>query len=296
MTTNPATRQLVFRHDGPEQTLFVIDEGPYRSLYFNSTAFTQSRMDLAHPLWLVSSYTQHLLASLLFNHRPQRVLMIGLGGGCMAKFFLHFFPECRVDVVDSNPVMATVAHQFFFLPESDRLTLHCADGQHFVTAMANRSTPYDLILVDAFDHAGVSRSVNSAPFLSAIHPLLSDNGVLLFNLFRGEAVGYPEILREIVSGFPRSVLRLPVPGGNEIVFCLPQDNPFRHLNLPALQEQTLAWADQPPLAFEAFMGFLHRLIPVKQGFWHHKTSHSHHYPFRGKIYCHPDLGNRIHVL
>lgn len=244
--------------------MMVLDEGAYRSLYFDNQ-MTQSRMALAHPLWLILPYTRHMLAALLFNNHPRHILMIGLGGGSLAKFFLHYFPACRMDVVDSNPKMASIAQQFFFLPTETRLTLYCADGESFVTTQRANAPSYDLILLDAFDHDGMAHAIYTDLFFHDIQHLLSDDGLLAFNVNRAEQVPYQQILHSMTHAFPFSIFRLPVPAPscNEIIFCCktaPQDTDWS-----GLQHQALAWADhQPPLDF---VDFSNRMVPIKQATW-----------------------------
>ncbi|MBF0462770.1 MAG: spermidine synthase [Magnetococcales bacterium] len=264
MTTDPDLSPILFQTAWQGRTTMVVDEGEYRSLYFDNQ-MTQSRMLLAHPLWLVLPYTRHMLGCLLFNPHPRHIFMIGLGGGSLAKFFLHYFPECRIDVVDSNPEMASIARQFFSLPIENRLTLHCADGEAFVAAMAGRPPLYDLILVDAFDHEGMARSVYASPFFMNIHPLLSEHGVLALNLNRAETSNYSHILAGITACFPDSVFRLPVPypSRNEIIFCCREDKIGPHL--ATVRQQAAAWVDhQPEVDFDDFM---RRMVPLKQTVW-----------------------------
>ncbi|MEO5363056.1 MAG: hypothetical protein H7838_05470 [Magnetococcus sp. DMHC-8] len=265
MTITSTTCQVLFQCDWLGRTMVVVDEGEYRSLYFDNH-MTQSRMSLAHPLWLVLPYTRHMLACLLFNNHPRHIFMIGLGGGSLAKFFLYHFPACRLEVVDANPVMATVARQFFFLPVDDRLTLHCADGEAFVTARAGQPPLYDLILVDAFDHDGMSPTVYASRLFLKMYPLLTDHGILAFNVNRAEADLYPHIIAHIGDCFPDAIFRLPVaaPSHNEIILCCKQSRPAG--DLAALQRHVTAWEElQPDLDF---IDFQQRMVPLKQTAWH----------------------------
>ncbi|MEO5348523.1 MAG: hypothetical protein H7836_02610, partial [Magnetococcus sp. YQC-3] len=293
----PTTEEIRFRQTWQGREVTIVDRGEYRSLYFDSPLI-QSRMDLNHPLRVVSPYIQHMLAALLFNMHPRQVLLIGLGGGTLAKFVLHYLPACHLEAVDCHPAMASIAHQFFFLPTEDRLTLHCAEGEAFVAKRVGQPVPYDWILVDAFDHAGLVEQVRSAAFLSQLGSLLSDDGVLIFNLFRSQADLHQATLRTLVASFPKTILRLPVPGSNEIIFCLQRKNPFTQLKyLPELQRMTQQWAaDQPDLTYTHFMGFLHRLMPVKQTLSLSRPGCLQHYPLRGKINFHLDLGGEVRVF
>ncbi|MBF0127314.1 MAG: spermine synthase, partial [Magnetococcales bacterium] len=187
----------------------VLESDDSRILNFDSH-LTQSRMLLADPLTLALAYTRCMMAGLLFLpgillDPPFRVLMIGLGGGSMAKFLLHHFAGCRMDVVEADGAMPAVARDFFYLPEEPRLTLHVEDGVHFLEreAVAGGRGGYDLILVDAFDRNGMAQSVYGERFFARLHASLTPRGVAAINLIRSEGAlfrGCAEIIAARFQG------------------------------------------------------------------------------------------------
>ena len=60
-------------------------------------------MDLRDPSALDLEYTQTMMGFLLFLPQPQRIAMIGLGGGSLAKFCHRYLPRTRIQVVEINP-------------------------------------------------------------------------------------------------------------------------------------------------------------------------------------------------
>ncbi|WP_193771114.1 MnmC family methyltransferase [Candidatus Magnetaquicoccus inordinatus] len=268
MTDNTDTYKIILRKSWQNRTLLVIDEAGYRSLYFDNH-LTQSRILLEQPLWLILPYTRHMLASLLFNPKPQQILMVGLGGGSLAKFFLHHYPTCQIDAVDANPEIPAIAEHLFFLPDDPRLTLHCADGASLLTSLSAQKRLFDLIFIDAFDHDGMAPSIYSENLLSTIEQLLSKNGVVAFNINRAETALYQQMNIQIPNHFPENIYRLPVPSPsrNEIFLC--SRTAMNANSIAQLQEQAHSWSDhQPPLLFH---DFLERLTPVppttKQQWW-----------------------------
>ncbi|HEY0720688.1 MAG TPA: spermidine synthase, partial [Gammaproteobacteria bacterium] len=81
---------LVHRTQDEWGPIEVVDDMLHRSLHFG-TEPKQSSMLLSDPLALVLSYTRAMTTALLFVPQVRRVLLIGLGGGSLAKFFLHHF-------------------------------------------------------------------------------------------------------------------------------------------------------------------------------------------------------------
>ncbi|MBF0095915.1 MAG: spermine synthase [Magnetococcales bacterium] len=264
MTDQTDTYQVILKKSWQDRTLLVVDEAGYRSLYFDNH-LTQSRILLANPLWLVLPYTRHMLAALLFNPEPQQILMIGLGGGSLAKFLLHYFPACHLEVVDANPEIPAIAHALFFLPRDPRLTVHCADGATLMASLAAQHKTFDLILVDAFDHDGMAPSIYSDSFLIAIQEILTDNGVVAFNTNRAETSAYRQVSAQIQERFPLALYRLPVPtpSRNEIILC--SRNTITEQSMLPLRQRAHAWHDhQPPLHFG---DFIERMVPVPPTAW-----------------------------
>ena len=61
------------------------------SLHFGFPTI-QSRMLKADPEHLVLDYTRTMMGFLLFQPKPVRIAMIGLGGGSLAKYCTDDFP------------------------------------------------------------------------------------------------------------------------------------------------------------------------------------------------------------
>src|SRR5581483_253689 len=82
------TRLVEGTYDKP----FILDSGLRRFLHFDLDA-VQSAMDMHDPVRLTLAYTRRMMAFLLFNRAPARVLLLGLGGGSLAKFCYHRLPQ-----------------------------------------------------------------------------------------------------------------------------------------------------------------------------------------------------------
>jgi spermidine synthase len=70
-----------------------------RTLHVGGEAI-QSSMRIAEPYALALDYTRCMMAFLLFHPEPREALMIGLGGGSLAKFFHRRLRSTRVRVVE----------------------------------------------------------------------------------------------------------------------------------------------------------------------------------------------------
>src|SRR5678816_1024850 len=72
-----------------------------RRMHFTNGA-TQSAMLFSDPDALISQYTRKMMAFLLFNPNPRRIVMIGLGGGSLAKFCYRHLSRSQITVVEIN--------------------------------------------------------------------------------------------------------------------------------------------------------------------------------------------------
>ena len=60
----------------------------------------QSCKDLAQPKRMVFSYAQMSMAALLFNPNPDRILIVGLGGGTLPMALRELTPDAVIDTVE----------------------------------------------------------------------------------------------------------------------------------------------------------------------------------------------------
>mmetsp|Transcript_32365 Transcript_32365/g.52323 ORF Transcript_32365/g.52323 Transcript_32365/m.52323 type:complete len:287 (+) Transcript_32365:466-1326(+) len=96
------------------------------------------------------------LQPLPFFSEPSKTLMLGMGGGVLPCFFLHYFPKMSVSVVDINEKIFEGAKAGMMCPTDDvahRFHAIVADGVEFVRDAKEK---YDIIIMDV--SCGVSWS------------------------------------------------------------------------------------------------------------------------------------------
>jgi len=198
-----------------DESVYVTEKYGVRSLHIGSDTI-QSSMRLARPNDLELAYTRSMMAFLLFNDAPQRVLMVGLGGGSLAKFIYHRLPEAASEVLEINPQVVAVARRMFEVPAGDeRFTVRVCDAADFI---AREGPAYDTILVDGYDGESQVETLSSRAFYAACRRRLAARGVLVVNLW-GSDRAFDDCLERIESAFPAGALCLPAERpGNVIVF------------------------------------------------------------------------------
>ena len=209
--------RLIHRVEDELGEIEVVDDGLYRSLHFG-TEPKQSSMLLADPVSLSLIYTRAMTTALLLCPAPQRFLLIGLGGGSLARFLLHHYPACHIDAVEFRPRVRDLAHSHFMLPNEPRLAIHIDDAGHFLrTADEERFTDYDAIFVDAFIGTGIARSVIGLSIYDACRSRLAPEGILSMNLWSGDFVRARDIIQDLGKSFGGNVMQLPVLGKENII-------------------------------------------------------------------------------
>ncbi len=194
---------------------FVFEGDGKRVLYF-SMAFVQSSMRLKDPFALDLAYTRKMMSFLLFAHQPKKILMLGMGGGSLAKYCQRHLPLARITVVELSPEVIAFGSLFSVPAEDERFQIVQADAATYVAECTERQ---DVILVDAFDQDGPAASVSNADFYANIRQALTQKGMLVANL-AGSRDSRKAHLGMIETAFEDNVLTLPVmEDGNTIVIA-----------------------------------------------------------------------------
>lgn len=232
----------------PYGLIEVVETNLTRSLHFGNPV-RQSAMDINRPAHLVLTYTRAMMSALLFHPSPQRVLIVGLGGGSLARFLLHFFPECHIDAVETREQVVKIAHGYFLLPETPRLHIHIADGGDFARRIA-ADTPaiYDLILVDAYDGNGMADAMGQLPFLGNCRRLLTRSGLLVSNLWGNDRPRYTQVRRRLEACFGAAPLLLAAEGTTNMA-ALSFDRPWNSRLLRQTRSRARQLEDQTGMEF-----------------------------------------------
>ena len=165
--------------------IIVEDTGDLRCLRFNvkSSKSNQSCFLKSQPQSLVFNYTKLLFSALLINKQPERILIIGLGGGTMSNTLHQMFPSSRIDNVEIDPSVVKVAQQYFNFVENDKVNTYTQDGRIFIKRALLKKQTYDWIIFDAFNGDYIPEHLLTKEFLTESRQLLSTNGVLTANTF-----------------------------------------------------------------------------------------------------------------
>jgi len=193
---------------------FIVDSGQRRFLHFDFET-VQSAMHLPDPDKLCLAYTRKMMAFLLFNPSPERILVLGLGGGSLAKFCYRRL-RCAVTAVEMNPDVIALREEFGIPADDSRFRVVHEDGSAYVVGLTSRK---DVILMDACDRTGIAPEFNTIEFYQSARRCLSPGGVFVSNLC-GDRKGRVAHLVKIRRVFGDQCMTLSVRwDGNVIVFA-----------------------------------------------------------------------------
>jgi spermidine synthase len=105
----------------------VIEDDGARALYF-TRAFIRSEMRLSDPYALQFAYTRKMMGFLLFRHEPREILMLGPGGGSLAKYCHRHLPAARITAVEIDPDVIAFRDQFAVPPDDSRFSVVQGDA------------------------------------------------------------------------------------------------------------------------------------------------------------------------
>jgi spermidine synthase len=180
--------------------LVVSEARGVRQLHVGGEAI-QSAMRLEDPFALELDYTRCMMAFLLFHREPRRALMIGLGGGSLAKFFHRRLPRLQTRVLETDERVITTARSLFHVPADDaRLAIEHGDG---VAALEPGCC--DLLVVDGFEDEAASPALVRQSFFDAAARALETPGAFVMNLMDDDR-DLDRHLRRIERAFGGAVL------------------------------------------------------------------------------------------
>lgn len=186
LVTPPTFAKVVHKERSLYRSIIVEDKQNLRCLKFNvkSSKTNQSCLYKNEPDKLVFNYTKLLFSSLLvMDKSPQKILIVGLGGGTMSNTLHQLYPDATIENIEIDPAVIKVARQYFGFFENDKITSKVQDGRIFIKRARLKKQTYDWIILDAFNGDYIPEHLLTKEFLEESKSLLTPDGVLSANTF-----------------------------------------------------------------------------------------------------------------
>jgi spermidine synthase len=174
-------RPPVHQEDSPYQQIRVRDTDLHRFLVLDRTF--HAVMWHAEPAELFLPYSQLMMAALAVPpSEPADALILGHGGGSLAKWVAKYWPALRVDAVEVDPSVVDAAQRFFGYEAPPTHHVVAKDARLFLRTTQQQ---YDVIWVDVFARHLVPFHLTTREFYEELSRHLKPDGIAAINLSSG---------------------------------------------------------------------------------------------------------------
>lgn len=148
--------------------------------------------------------------------RPERVLILGLGGGTVATLLTRRFGAVEIVGVERDPAVIHLARRELGMDALPHVRIVRDDAFDFVRReAAEHAGAYNLVTVDLYTAGKMAHGVLEPGFLRGVAQLLAPEGVATFNLWRSAHLA--DQVRRVARVLP--VLRSVEVDENVVLHC-----------------------------------------------------------------------------
>jgi spermidine synthase len=133
----------------------------------------------AEPVELFLPYSHLMVAGLAMTPKPRNALILGHGGGSLAKWLARRWPELELDIVEVDPSVVHAAEAYFDYHPPANHHVHVKDARAFLRVTGTR---YDVIWLDVFARHLIPFHLTTQEFFELVRVHLKPEGVLVANL------------------------------------------------------------------------------------------------------------------
>ena len=175
-----AETQVMYEGDSIYNHILIKQDGQERCMLFGrysdqrQTCLNKDKPDLS-----VFEYTGMMFVGFLFYPETKDVALIGLGGGYVPTVFNLHLPAVRLDTIEIDPLVYSLAQKYFFLKTTAMQNVTINDGRQYLKKTDRR---YDQIWVDAFNTDYIPIHMTTREFLQLAKSRLTRRGIVLQNV------------------------------------------------------------------------------------------------------------------
>lgn len=156
------------------------DSKGLRHLVFNPAKGSQGIWNPEKPDEIISNYCKYMTLFLpMLDHKPERVLFIGMGVGVLPRFVGEHFPDAVMDIVEIDPDIPDIDAEYFSYSKTAGTNIIIKDGRDFINRNEHK---YDLIIIDAYNSRNIPFQLTTLEFYRKIHDALKPHGIVSVNV------------------------------------------------------------------------------------------------------------------
>jgi spermidine synthase len=141
-----------------------------------------------------------------------KTLFIGGGGYTLPRCLELMYPAAEIDVVEIDPEITRVVHEYLGVPKNTRIRSFNEDGRWFVMNCTEQEK-YDFIVGDAFNDLSIPYHLTTKEFALQMARLLKPDGILMANVIDSYEKGLfmPSYIRTLEEVFGKGNVHLVSP-------------------------------------------------------------------------------------
>lgn len=148
--------------------------------------------------------------NIIKDHDIKNILILGLGGGGIAKLARKNWPESKITGIDIDPVIVDLGKKYLKL-NNQNVNIIIADVSEALQEAKYkiRNTKYDLVCVDTYQGDQFPKEFATEKFTKKVKGCLSKNGIAIFNRLYGPedrklANDHEKILEKVFASVERN--------------------------------------------------------------------------------------------
>lgn len=170
------------QEDSPYQQVRVSENNILRYLVLDNTF--HAVMLKTDPVFLALPYSQVMMGVLPIVEHPKRGLILGNGGGSLAKWLARYWPELDLDVVEMDPAVVQAAERYFDYTPPPNHHVYVQDARTF---LRSSQVKYDVVWVDAFARHLIPFHLTTKEFFQELRKHVTPEGAVAVNLASSDA-------------------------------------------------------------------------------------------------------------
>jgi spermidine synthase len=169
---------LVHERESRYQFIQVVERGSARFLFLNEGQAVHSEWR-PDTVFTGGEWDMFLTLPPLLGRPAAEAAVLGNAGGTTARAFGVVYPQTRIDGVEIDGEVSSVARQYLGLGDNPRLSVVTADARPFLRSSDRR---YDLIMIDAYRQPYVPFYLTTREFFRLARDHLTSDGVIALNV------------------------------------------------------------------------------------------------------------------
>lgn len=134
---------------------------------------------LAEKVWSIG--LQHVNMLTCYDPGIRNILILGLGGGSLAKLINKYFPKAKTIGVEIDPIMIDLGKKYLDLDKVKNLKIIINDATAYLPSAVRHKLKFDIIFVDLYIGDKVPKNCQIGIFLKNLKKILNENGMIIFN-------------------------------------------------------------------------------------------------------------------